>query len=152
MAVKPIPDGYHSVTPYLIVDGAARALEFYAKALGAKETLRMPGPGGRIGHAEMRIGNSMIMLADENPDMDARSPKSVGGTPVSLMVYVEDVDKVFASAVKAGATVRRPLSNQFYGDRTGGITDPFGHSWYLATHIEDVAPEEMEKRMKAQKL
>ena len=150
MAVKPIPDGYHSVTPYLIIDGAARALEFYAKAFGAQETFRMPAPGGRIGHAEMRVGTSMIMLADEHPETGARSPKSFGGSPISLMVYVEDVDKVFARAVEAGATVQRPLANQFYGDRTGGIVDPFGHVWYLATHIEDVSSAEMERRAKAQ--
>ena len=150
MAVKPIPDGYHSVTPYLIVDGAARALDFYARAFGAKELLRMPRPDGRIGHAEMRVGDSVIMLADENLEMKVRGPKSVGGTPVQMMVYVEDVDTVFARAVEAGAIVERPLSNQFYGDRTGGIVDPFGHSWYLATHVEDIAPEEMERRMKAQ--
>ncbi len=151
MTVKFIPDGYHSLTPYLIVDGAARALEFYAKAFGAIEKFRMPVPGGRIGHAEMRLGTSMFMLADENPEMGARSPKSVGGTPVSLMVYVEDVDQVFHQAVQAGATVERPLANQFYGDRTGGVLDPFGHRWYLATHVEDVPPEEMERRMKAQR-
>ena len=151
MAVKPIPDGYHSVTPYLIVDGGARALDFYAKALGAKEFVRMPAPDGRIGHAEMRVGDSVIMLADENPEMHALGPKSVGGTPVSLMVYVDDVDKVFARAVAAGATVERPVANQFYGDRTGGIVDPFGHRWYLATHVEDVSPEEMKRRMKEQK-
>lgn len=150
MAVKPIPDGYNSVTPYLIIDGAARALEFYKKALGAEETVRMPAPGGRIGHAEMRIGSSVIMLADENPEVGARSPKSFGGSPISLMLYVEDVDKAFARAVQAGATVQRPLANQFYGDRTGGIVDPFGHIWYLATHVEDVSPEEMKRRMKAQ--
>jgi PhnB protein len=150
MAVKPIPDGYHSVTPYLIVDGAARALDFYKRAFGAEETFRMPGPDGRIGHAEMRVGDSMIMLADQHPEAGAKGPKSYGGSPVSLMVYVENVDKVFAQAVSAGATVERPLANQFYGDRTGGIVDPFGHKWYLATHIEDVAPAEMERRAKAQ--
>ncbi len=150
MAVKPIPDGYHSVTPYLIVDGAARALDFYAKAFGAEETLRMPGPNGLIGHAEMRVGDSMIMLADGNPAIGFKGPTAYGGTPVSLMVYVDNVDKVFAKAVAAGATVQRPLANQFYGDRTGGVVDPFGHVWYLATHIEDVAPDEMERRMKAQ--
>lgn len=151
MAVKPIPDGYHSITPYLIVDGGARALEFYQKAFGAEEKFRMPGPDGKIGHAEMRLGSSMFMLADENPNLGARSPKSVGGTPITLMVYVDDVDKVFARAVAAGAKVERPLANQFYGDRTGGVTDPFGHKWYLATHVEDVPPEEMDRRMKAQK-
>ncbi len=150
MAVKPIPDGYHSVTPYLIIDGAARALDFYRKAFGAEETVRMPGPDGKIGHAEMRIGNSVVMLADQNPEMGAKGPKAYGGSPITLMIYVENVDKVFAQAVAAGATVERPLANQFYGDRTGGIVDPFGHKWYLATHIEDVAPEEMKRRMKAQ--
>ena len=150
MSVKHIPDGYHSVTPYLIVAGAARALDFYKKAFGAEEIIRVPQPDGRIRHAELRLGTSVIMLADENPETFARGPQSIGGTPVSLMVYVEDVDKVFARAVEAGATVERPLANQFYGDRTGGVVDPFGHRWYLATHVEDVAPEEMERRMKAQ--
>lgn len=149
MAVKPIPDGYHSITPYLIIDGAARALEFYKKAFGAEETVRMPGPGGRIAHAEMRLGNSMFMLADESSESNARGPKTVGGTPVMLMIYVPDVDKTFAAAVAAGATVERPLANQFYGDRTGGVIDPFGHRWYIATHVEDVSPEEMKRRMQA---
>ena len=151
MAVKPIPDGYHSITPYLIVEGAARALEFYKTAFGALEKFRMPGPDGRIGHAEMRVGDSVIMLADGNPSIGAKGPKAYGGSPVSLMVYVEDVDKIFAQAVAAGATVERPLANQFYGDRTGGIVDPFGHKWYLATHVEDVAPDELERRAKAQR-
>jgi PhnB protein len=151
MAIKAIPDGYHSVTPYLIVDGAARALEFYKKAFGAEETVRMPGPDGRIGHAEVRIGDSVVMLADENPEAGARSPKTIGGSPITLFVYVDDVDKVFARAVEFGATVQRPLANQFYGDRTGGVIDPFGHVWYLATHIEDVSPDEMKRRMQAQK-
>ena len=151
MAVKPIPDGYHSVTPYLIVEGAARALDFYKRAFGAEETFRMPGPDGRIGHAEMRVGNSMIMLADGNPAMGAKGPLAYGGSPISLMIYVPDVDKVFAQAVSAGAVVERPLANQFYGDRTGGIVDPFGHKWYLATHVEDVAPDELERRARAQR-
>ena len=150
MAVKFIPDGYHSLTPYLFVDGGARALEFYARAFGAVEKFRMPGPDGKIGHAEMQLGTSVFMLADENLAMGARSPRTVGGSPVSLMVYVEDVDRVFAQAVKAGAQVERPVANQFYGDRTGGVIDPFGHRWYLATHVEDVAPEEMDRRIKAQ--
>jgi PhnB protein len=150
MALKPIPEGYHSVTPYLIVDGAARALDFYARAFGAEETVRMPGPGGKVAHAEMRIGDSIVMLADEAPQQNARGPKTIGGSPITLMIYVEDVDKVFARAVEEGATVQRPLANQFYGDRTGGVIDPFGHVWYLATHIEDVSPAEMERRMKAQ--
>jgi PhnB protein len=146
MAVKPIPDGYHSVTPYLILDDAARALEFYKKAFGAVELLRMPAPGGRIGHAEIRIGDSPIMLADESPQMNARSARSFGGSPVSLMVYVENVDALVAQAVAAGGKLVRPVADQFYGDRTGGIDDPFGYHWYLATHVEDVPPDELERR------
>lgn len=149
MSVKPIPDGYPPLTPYLIVDGATRALEFYKQAFGAEETFRMPLPGGRISHAEMRIGSSVLMLADENFQVGAKAPKSVGGTPVMLFLYVDDVDKVFARAVAAGATVERPLENQFYGDRTGGVVDPFGHRWYLATHVEDVPPAELERRARA---
>jgi len=144
--VKPIPDNYKAVTPYLIVDGAAAAIEFYKKIFGAKEVMRMPAPGGRIGHAEVKIGDSHLMLADENPDMNARSPRSVGGSPISLLIYVEDVDKTVDRAVAAGAKLKRPVADQFYGDRTGGIEDPFGHQWYVATHIEDVSPEEMQKR------
>ncbi len=144
--VKPIPEGYTAVTPYLIVDGAAAAIDFYKKVFGAKEVMRMPGPDGRIGHAELTIGGAHVMLADENPDMNARSPKSVGGSPISLVLYVEEVDKTVDRAVRAGAKVKRPVADQFYGDRTGGIEDPFGHQWYVATHIEDVSPEEMKKR------
>jgi PhnB protein len=147
--VKPIPDGYHSVTPYLVVDGAAAAIEFYKKAFGATEVMRMPAPGGRIGHAEIKIGDSHVMLADENPEMNARSPKSVGGSPISLLLYVEDVDKTVERAVAAGAKLNRPVEDKFYGDRMGGIEDPFGHQWYLGTHIEDVSPEEMRKRSAA---
>ena len=146
MAVKPIPDGYHSVTPYLIVHDAAAALDFYKKALGAVELMRMPAPNGRIGHAEIRIGNSPVMLADEHPEIGAKSARTIGGSPVSLMVYVEDVDARVAQAVAAGATLSRPVANQFYGDRTGGVDDPFGYHWYLATHVEDVPPDELEKR------
>jgi len=146
MAVKPIPEGYHSVTPYLILDDATRALEFYKKALSAVELLRMPAPGGKIGHAEIRIGDSSIMLADENPEMGAKSARTLGGSPVSLMVYVEDVDARVAQAVAAGAKLTRPVANQFYGDRTGGIEDPFGYHWYLATHVEDVPPDELARR------
>lgn len=146
MAVKPIPDGYHSVTPYLIIHDATAALEFYKKALGAVELMRMPAPGGRIGHAEIRIGDSPVMLADENPEMNARSPRTLGGSPISLMVYVKDVDAVVAQAVAAGAKLVRPVADQFYGDRTGGIDDPFGFHWYIATHVEDVAPDELERR------
>lgn len=142
-----IPAGYHTVTPYLYIDGAAEAIEFYKKALGAIETVRMPGANGKIGHAEIRIGDSMIMLADESEQMKAYSPKHYGGVSSSFMVYVEDVDAVFHRAVEAGAAVRRPLADQFYGDRTGGIEDPFGHQWYLATHLRDVSHEEMKQAM-----
>ena len=147
--VKPVPEGYHTATPYLIIKGAAAALEFYKKAFGATELLRMPKPDGRVGHAEIRIGDSIIMLADEFPEIGARSPESYGGSPVTLMLYVEDVDAVFNRAVAAGAKVDRPVANQFYGDRTGGIIDPFGHKWYLATHVEDVSPEELLRRANA---
>jgi PhnB protein len=147
--VKPIPEGYHSVTPYLIVDGAAAAIEFYKKIFGAIEVVRMPAPGGRIGHAEIKIGDSHVMLADENPEMNARSPKSVGGSSISLLLYVENVDKIVERAVAAGAKLERPVEDKFYGDRMGGIVDPFGHLWYVGTHIEDVSPEEMKKRMAA---
>ncbi len=145
-AVKPIPEGYHSVTPYLIIRGAAKALEFYEQAFGATELFRLESPDGRIGHAEIKIGDSPIMLADEHPEIGAKSPEAYGGSAVSLMLYVEDVDSLFAQAVEAGAIVERPLANQFYGDRTGGLKDPFGHIWYVATHIEDVSPEEMARR------
>jgi PhnB protein len=147
--VKPIPEGYHTATPYLIVTGAAKAIEFYKSAFGADEIMRMPQPDGRIGHAEIKIGDSTIMLADEFPEMGARSPQSLGGSPVSILLYVENVDTVFARAVAAGAKVQRPLADQFYGDRTGGVTDPFGHVWYIATHKEDVSEEEMKKRAAA---
>ena len=146
---KPVPDGYHTATPYLIVEGAAQAIEFYKKAFGATELMRMAQPGGKIGHAEIKIGDSPIMLADESPDVGARSPQSIGGSPVSIMLYVEDVDRIFSQAVAAGAKVKRPVADQFYGDRTGGIEDPFGHLWYIATHKEDVSPEEMRKRAAA---
>ena len=147
--VKPIPEGYHTATPYLIVRDAARAIEFYKKAFGAQELMRMANPSGKIGHAEIKIGDSPIMLADEVPGMGYRSPESLGGSPVSLLLYVEDVDAVFNQAVAAGAKVQRPVADQFYGDRTGGVTDPFGHVWYVATHMEDVSPEEMRKRAAA---
>jgi PhnB protein len=146
---KPIPDGYHSVTPYLIVKGAAQAIEFYKKAFGATELMRMPQPGGKIGHAEIKICDSPIMLADESPEMGARIPQSFGGSPVSILLYVEDVDTIFSQAVAAGAKVQRPVTDQFYGDRMGGIEDPFGHLWYISTHTEDVSPEEMRKRAAA---
>lgn len=147
MPAKPIPDGYHSVTPYLIVSGAAKALDFYVRALGAEERVRMPGPGGKIMHAEIQIGDSMVMLADEFPEMGAKSPQSIGGTPVGICLYVEDVDARFKKAIAAGAKEERPVQNQFYGDRSGTLIDPFGHKWTIATHIEDVTPEEMGRRM-----
>jgi len=144
--VKPIPDGYPQVTPYLHVDGAEAAIEFYGNVFGAKERMRMPGPAGKVGHAELEIGQSLVMLADPYPDMGVHSPKDIGGTPVTISVYVEDVDAVFDAAKAAGANVVRPVENQFYGDRTGQFEDPFGHRWSVATHVEDVPPDEMEKR------
>lgn len=146
---KPIPDGYHSVTPYLVVDDAARAIDFYKKAFGAVEIFRMGAPNGKIGHAELKVNDSMIMLADEMPRMGTRSPKSLGGSTVGIFLYVSDVDNLFNQAVAAGAKVEMPLADQFWGDRYGKLTDPFGHSWSLATHVEDVAPEEMKKRAEA---
>ena len=144
--VKPIPDDYPRVIPYLSIDGAAEAIDFYSKVFGAEERVRMDAPGGKIGHAEIRIGDSVIMLADESLAMGARSARTIGGSPISLMVYVEDVDALVARAVAAGATLVRPVANQFYGDRTGGIDDPFGFHWYIATHVEDVPPDELERR------
>jgi len=146
--VKPIPDGYHSVTPYLIVDGAADAIAYYKKAFGATELFRMDHEG-KVGHAELKIGDSPIMLADEFPQMGYRSPKALGGTPVSIMIYVPDVDTVYQQAIDAGATEVKPLQDQFYGDRSGTLTDPFGHVWTIATHKEDVTMEEMNRRMAA---
>jgi PhnB protein len=145
--VEPIPEGYPRVTPYLIVDGADAAIDFYKSVLGASERMRMGGEGGKVGHAELEIGNSVVMLADEHPEMDARGPKSVGGTPVGLHVYVEDVDAVFDRATQAGAKALSAVEDKFYGDRMGSFEDPFGHRWHVATHVEDVAPEEMSKRM-----
>ncbi len=144
--VKPIPDGYRSITPYLIVRGGAQALAFYAKALGAVELFRLD-MGGKLGHAEMKIGDSIVMLADEFPEMNCRSPQAIGGTSVHLMLYVEDVDKRFAQALAAGAKRVRPVAYQFYGDRSGTLLDPFGHQWTLATHKEDLTPAEISKRM-----
>ena len=151
MPVKPIPDGYHSVTPYLIVKGAADAIAFYEKAFGATELFRMAGPDGKVGHAEFRIGDSPVMLADEFPEMGAKGPRAFGGSPVHMLIYVEDRDAVFARALAlaAGATVSRPLEDQFYGDRSGTLTDPFGHRWTIATHKEDLSPEELQKRSEA---
>jgi PhnB protein len=142
----PIPDGYPRVTPYLIVDGATAAIDFYISVLGATERMRMDAPGGKVGHAELDIGDSVIMLADEAPEMEAHAPRTVGGTPVSLHVYVEDVDGVFARALEAGASALRPVEDKFYGDRSGSFEDPFGHHWHVATHVEDVPPDEMSKR------
>jgi PhnB protein len=144
--VKPIPAGYHSVTPYLAVDDAAGAIAFYKKAFGAVEVMRMPAPGGKIGHAEIEIGGSRIMLADEHPEMGFRSPKAYGGSPVGLHLYVDDVDAVAHQAVAAGAKELRPVKDQFYGDRTGSFEDPFGHVWHIATHKEDLAPDELKRR------
>ena len=144
---KPIPDGYPRVTPHLVVDDAGAAIDFYTSVLGAAERMRMPAPGGKVGHAELEIGDSVVMLADEAPEMDARGPKSVGGTPVSLYVYVEDVDGVFERAIEAGAKELFAVDDKFYGDRSGTFEDPFGHHWNVATHVEDVPADEMEKRM-----
>lgn len=149
MPPRPIPEGYHSITPYLIVTGAASAIEFYKHAFGAKEVMRIPHPDGRIGHAELQLGDSRIMLADEFPEMGARSPMSLGGTPVSILLYVEDVDAVTKRALAAGAKMLRPVKDQFYGDRTGTLNDPFGHQWTIATHKEDVSPDELKKRAAA---
>lgn len=146
---KPIPDGYHTATPYLIIRGAADAIAFYQKAFGATELFRFPMPDGKIGHAEIKIGDSPIMLADEFPEMGYKGPQSLGGSPVSLMIYVKDVDTVFNQAVAAGATVKEAVSDKFYGDRIGSLTDPFGHVWHVATHKEDVSIEEMQKRAQA---
>jgi len=149
MATKPIPDGYRTATPYLIIKGAAEAIEFYKRAFGATELLRMADPQGRVGHAEIKIGDSVIMLADEHPAMGYRGPRSLGGSSVSILLYLEDVDAVFERALKAGAKAQRPVVDQFYGDRSGTLEDPFGHVWTVATHVEDVAPEEMQRRAEA---
>lgn len=149
MSVNHIPEGYHSVTPYLIVDGAAEAIRFYGEAFGASEVLRMPmGDSGKLAHAEIRIGDSHVMLSDEWPDMGLLGPKARGGATASPMIYLEDADAAFARAVAAGCTAERPPEDQFWGDRMGTLVDPFGHRWTLATHIEDVGEEEMERRMK----
>jgi PhnB protein len=147
--VKPIPDEYPQLIPYLAVDGADAAIAFYTTVFGATERMRMPAPGGRVGHAELQIGDSMIMLADEFPEMGNKSPKTIGGSPVTLSIYVEDVDAVFAKAVEGGATSLRAVEDQFYGDRSGQFEDPFGHRWNVSTHVEDVPPDEMERRAAA---
>jgi PhnB protein len=148
--VKPIPEGYHSITPYLSIKGAAQALEYYKKAFGATELFRMEHEG-KIGHAEMKIGDSPFMLADEFPEMGFVSPQTLGGSPVGIMIYVDDVDNVFKQAIDAGAVEKKPVQDQFYGDRSGTLTDPFGHVWTVATHKEDVSPEEIDKRLAAAK-
>jgi PhnB protein len=149
MAPKPIPEGYHSVTPYLAIDGASEAIEFYKKAFGAKERGRMDAPGGKIGHAELEIGDSVVMLSDALPQFSTRAPTEFGGTTVSVFMYVEDVDAVVKQAVDAGAKVEMEVQDQFWGDRFGSVTDPFGHNWAIATHVEDVPPEEMSRRAEA---
>ena len=146
---KPIPDGYHAITPYLIVSGGAKALEFYARAFGAIERERMQDASGKIRHAEISIGDSRVMLADEHPEIDALGPATIGGSPVSIHLYVEDVDAVTDLAIAAGATVLRPVKDQFYGDRSGTVADPFGHIWHIATHKEDLSPDELNKRVAA---
>jgi PhnB protein len=143
---NPVPDGYPRVMPYLIVDGASEAIDFYTQILGASERMRMPGPDGRLGHAELELGDSVIMLADENPEMGARGPRSIGGSPVTIHAYVDDVDGTFERALGAGAKTVQEVEDRFYGDRSGQLEDPFGHRWTLATHVEDVSPEEMERR------
>jgi PhnB protein len=149
MAIKPIPEGYHTATPYLVVDDAARAIEYYVKAFGAKELGRMEAPDGKIGHAELELGDSRIMLSDPFPQASTQPPKQLGGTTASVFMYVENVDAVVKQAVDAGATVTMEVADQFWGDRFGTITDPFGHVWSIATHVEDVPPEEMAERAKA---
>jgi PhnB protein len=150
MAVKPIPDGYPRVMAYLTIDGAGDAIDFYTRVLGAEQRVRMDGPDGKVGHAELQIGDSVVMLADTFPGMGGPSPKTLGGTPVGLMVYVEDVDDTFRRALDAGATEDEKVEDRFYGDRAGQFIDPFGHRWMVATHIEDVPPDEMAKRAAAQ--
>ena len=147
MSAKPIPDGYPAITPYLIIDGAARAIEFYRDIFGATERMRMPAPQGRVGHCELSIGGSLLMLADPFPEMKAFAPVPGATSAVSLYLYVTDVDAVVARAVAAGATLTHPVETRFYGDRTGGIIDPFGHHWHIGTHVEDVTPEEIQRRM-----
>ena len=147
MSVKAKPDGYHTVTPYLIIQGASKAIEFYKQAFGATELMRLDAPGGTIGHAEIKIGDSIIMLADEHPEMGFRGPQALGGTPICLMLYVEDSDAMFAQAIAAGGTVQKPIQDQFYGDRSGQLADPFGHVWTIATHKEDLTPAEINARL-----
>jgi PhnB protein len=147
--VKPVPEGYHTATVYLIIKDAAKAIEFYKKAFGATELMRMTQPDGRVGHAEIKIGDSPIMIADEFTELGTRSPQSLGGSAVSIYLYVVDVDGLAKQAVAAGATLVRPVKDQFYGDRSGSLEDPFGHQWHIATHVEDVTPDEVQKRAAA---
>ncbi len=149
MGVNYKPAGYNTVAPYLIVKGAARAIEFYKKIFGAKELIRLDGPNGKIGHAEIQVGDSRVCLADEYPEMGARGPQTIGGSPVNFLIYVPDVDRTVEQAVAAGARLKRPVADQFYGDRMGGVEDPFGHTWYIATHKEDVPPDELQRRSEA---
>lgn len=144
--VKPIPDNYPRVTPYLCVDGAAAAIDFMVEVFEGTERMRMPMPGGKVGHAEVAIGDGLVMVADEYPEMDVLGPKAIGGTPVTISVYVEDVDATFAKAIAVGATAERPVETHFYGDRSGMFVDPFGHRWNVSTYVEDVSPEEMARR------
>lgn len=148
-SVKPIPEGHHTVTPYLAVKNAAQALDFYTRGFGATETYRLTLPDGRVGHAEIRIGDSIIMLADEFPEYGGKAPETLGGSPVNIHLYVEDVDVFFKRALAAGARERKPVTDQFYGDRSGQLEDPSGHLWWVATHKEDVAPDELQKRVAA---
>jgi PhnB protein len=150
MAVNPIPPGYAGVTAYLIMRDAARAMDFYREAFGAREVLRLDYPDGKIAHAEMKLGEGYVMLSEEMPEMGIRGPLSLGGTPVSLLVYVEDVDRVFERALRAGAENKRPVADQFYGDRSGTLVDPFGHVWTIATHRKDMSAQEMQKAMEAE--
>jgi PhnB protein len=147
--VQPIPAGHHTVTPYLIIKNAAKALEFYKNAYGATETYRLQLPDGRVGHAEIRLGDSLIMLADEFPEYGGKAPETLGGSPVNIHLYVDDVDGFFKKALAAGANERKPVMDQFYGDRSGQLEDPFGHLWWVATHKEEVSPDEMQKRVQA---
>jgi len=147
--VKPVPEGFHTVTPYLVVSGASQAIDFYTKAFGAREIFRMPAPNGEVMHAELQIGDSRLFLADENPEMGGRSPQTLKGTPVAVFLYVEDVDAVFQRAVAAGATAKVPVSDMFWGDRWGAVVDRFGHEWQIATHKEDLTLEEIGKRAAA---
>jgi PhnB protein len=149
MTVKAQPAGYHSLTPYLVVKDASGAIEFYKNVFGAKELFRLSGPDGEIGHAELTIGDSVLMLADESPQMGALAPATIGGSPVRILVYVDNVDEIVPRAVASGAKVVRPVADQFYGDRAGGIEDPYGHYWHVATHKEDVSPDEMKRRAEA---